>query len=113
MPEQLTPSACFFRLLESWSEEDFGASVTPEVRITALPNSDKEVFIADIVSSTDGQGYESEALQKLGQLADAAHCRLVVFVDTQEVSWYGQHGFVWYRGNSKNVLVRRPQAGTA
>jgi hypothetical protein len=111
MSEQLTPSDKFFRLLEPWVDE-FYAFVTPEVKIMALRHSAKEVYIASIVCSVGEQGYKSEALHKLEQLADIAQCRIVVSVDLSEANWYGQHGFVWFRGNSKNVLVRRPQVST-
>ena len=111
MPEQLTPSEKFFRLLEPWSEDD-RAFLTPEVQIVALSHSGKEVYTAEIVSSVGGQDYKSEALHKLGQLADLTQCRLVVCVDIADASWYGEYGFVWYRGNSKDVLVRRPQVSS-
>lgn len=111
MSEQLTPSDKFLSLLEPCSEE-FWWFVTPEVQVMALPASAKEVHILNIVCAGGEQRYKSEALHKLGQLADITQCRVVTSVDLSEVSWYGQHGFVWFRGNSKDVLVRRPQVST-
>lgn len=108
MPEQLTPSEHFFQLLAPWSEDN-QAFLTPEVQIKAFSHWGKEVYVAEIRSALEEQEYKSEALHKLGQLADITYCRVVVWVDPAEASYYEEHGFVWYRGNGKEVRVRRPQ----
>jgi hypothetical protein len=112
MTELLTPAEKLWRFLEPWSEDDC-AFVTADVWIQAHAQTDKLIFIIRLVCTVPGKNECSDALGKLCRLADLAYCSLLVLTTPAEESWYGHYGFVWYRGNTKDVWIRRPQAHTS
>jgi hypothetical protein len=108
MTELLTPAEKLWRYLAPWSADDC-AFLTPNVRLQAHAQTGTVVFVERLVGTMPGHNDCSEALEKLCRLADAAHCSLLVLATPAEERWYGRYGFVWYRGHTKDVRVRRPQ----
>lgn len=109
MPEPLPPADTLWRLLGPWSEEDT-TFLTPAIWLQAHIQTEKMLVIERLGGSVPGQHACDEALKKLCQLADAAHCSLLVLTTPAEESGYARYGFAWLRGNTKDVWVRRPHA---
>lgn len=112
MTELLTPAEKLRSFLGPWSEDDC-ALVTAGAWVQAHAQTEKLIFIERLMCTVPGQNECSEALEKLCRLADAAQCSLLVLATPAEESWYSRCGFVWYRGNTKDVRVRRPQVHTS
>lgn len=108
MTEPLTPVDKLFSFLKHWSQ-DYGTLLTPDVWLRAHAQTEKTIFIEELVSIVEGQNDFSEALEKLCWLADITQCSLVVLTTSANESFYSRFGFVWYRGNTKDVWKRRPQ----